>query len=854
MKRLVSFVVSFLLLPSAASPATYYVSKTGGNTAPYGTWAKAANQIRTVIDYIRTNGLAGNTVYIAEGVYTTNAYVLLDNDNLQNLTIIGAGEDATILNPSDKVFNVTNGDGLSVRGLTCIPSTGQAGIFLNDTSGTFEFTNVNIQAPYGYTQYLLNLQAGNLTFSRGVLRHEYDTSNNRSPILVSNAANATFNYSFCVAAPHAGDSNTVLVNTSGTVAFNNCVILDSGSHGIQFYGSGTYSVTNSIINGGLRNGSAYTIYRSNGALTLTNNIIISNPWDGDGKWITGAYTDGGGNLLTNANPKFVQYPRRGYILPCVDDTGNFTYAQSLETLLASHGFKGTFFLEQVSWNTNNNAPLRTMVENGTMEVAIHSYTHSDLSLTGKIFEVTKTAETITIDRDTDGGTITLSDGSSIIGFKTKTLAAIKTELESLGATVTPSSIYSTAFSVGGKVYSLALGEVIANGNGVNQIDLLIDDTGASGYFKTEMADPKTWLANTVVNGAGNVADGQTAATYVCNSFGLPYNTNVTEARTAGRTLNFTNLRGMYSKNGISNAPFFLNNLDVYQIFCIGAPNFLKGDGTETNVRYNARALAFAVAQSGLSVAVLSHNSSELTMEQWAWILDEWSDFSDAITVTSNQLFVQDVQSRFNDNGDGTFSHTFSANDGDFRLQPYSPCIDSGTDVGLTEDYAGNRVPKGDGADIGAYESNFTEPIPVPKQGQVILCEPSETPILGPDPQQAVPIGIGPVAIGSDTLRLHLGLNSFAAPMEIYFGIFMYKLDQANLYVLTPDLTFRPQSMGIVPWKTNVTDSIDDNLFGDIPISSLPLSTYVFYLCATPSGQGFSGGFYLWSTTFEIERP
>lgn len=40
---------------------------------------------------------------------------------------------------------------------------------------------------------------------------------------------------------------------------------------------------------------------------------------------------------------------------------------------------------------------------------------------------------------------------------------------------------------------------------------------------------------------------------------------------------------------------------------------------------------------------------------------------------------------------------------DFRLQSGSPAIDSGVFVGLTQDYAGNPVPQGNGTDIGAHE-------------------------------------------------------------------------------------------------------------------------------------------------------
>jgi hypothetical protein len=40
---------------------------------------------------------------------------------------------------------------------------------------------------------------------------------------------------------------------------------------------------------------------------------------------------------------------------------------------------------------------------------------------------------------------------------------------------------------------------------------------------------------------------------------------------------------------------------------------------------------------------------------------------------------------------------------DFTLQYNSPCVDTGTDVGLTQDYLGNTVPIRLRVDMGAYE-------------------------------------------------------------------------------------------------------------------------------------------------------
>jgi len=43
--------------------------------------------------------------------------------------------------------------------------------------------------------------------------------------------------------------------------------------------------------------------------------------------------------------------------------------------------------------------------------------------------------------------------------------------------------------------------------------------------------------------------------------------------------------------------------------------------------------------------------------------------------------------------------------GDYHLQRGSPCIDSGTNTGLTEDFDGNDRPVGD-YDMGAFEFPF----------------------------------------------------------------------------------------------------------------------------------------------------
>jgi parallel beta-helix repeat protein len=57
---------------------------------------------------------------------------------------------------------------------------------------------------------------------------------------------------------------------------------------------------------------------------------------------------------------------------------------------------------------------------------------------------------------------------------------------------------------------------------------------------------------------------------------------------------------------------------------------------------------------------------------------------------------------------------------DFHLQPSSPAIDAGTNIGLTSDYEGNDVPFGPAPDIGAYEYHSGSSMPPAPQGIRIL--------------------------------------------------------------------------------------------------------------------------------------
>ena len=144
-------------------------------------------------------------------------------------------------------------------------------------------------------------------------------------------------------------------------------------------------------------------------------------------------------------------------------------------------------------------------------------------------------------------------------------------------------------------------------------------------------------------------------------------------------------------------------------------------------------------------------------------------------------------------------------------------------------------------------------IPIPTSATVIQCPSVEMPILETNPNQAVPIGLGDIAIGGNTVSIALGMDEFSGPVDIYFGVFMPALDPVNIWILKPDMTLQPESSGIVPWKTSVTDPTSELLINEVPKAVFNAGTYYVYLAVTPAGQGFSGGFYLWMTEFDVER-
>jgi hypothetical protein len=194
---------------------------------------------------------------------------------------------------------------------------------------------------------------------------------------------------------------------------------------------------------------------------------------------------------------------------------------------------------------------------------------------------------------------------------------------------------------------------------------------------------------------------------------------------------------------------------------------------------------------------------------------------------------------------------------DGHLQAGSPAIDSGLPVGSlsglipSHDIDHAARPYGTGVDRGAYEYSSAL-ISLPGSQQSFIYPPSVAPVLHTMPSQAQPIGVGSVATGGDTLSLEIGLNQFSGPVDIYLAIAAPDL-VPDLYIIKPDLALQPVSMGLEPWRATTSGPVNEKLYGDISISSLPPATYYLYIAVTPAGSLIEPNvsFYFWTTSFVI---
>lgn len=161
----------------------------------------------------------------------------------------------------------------------------------------------------------------------------------------------------------------------------------------------------------------------------------------------------------------------------------------------------------------------------------------------------------------------------------------------------------------------------------------------------------------------------------------------------------------------------------------------------------------------------------------------------------------------------------------------------------------------------SYKDSLAHIIPIPTDKESYQYYATSSPVSCSDPSMSKPVSFGSVTSGGDLLSVKVWLNQFSGPVDIYYA-FTAITDPEHINVLNQDgKTFKLFStskikdslsagitLGIKPWKANITSPINEHLF-DMLVSDIPSGRYVVYLMVTPAGS--VGSYYLWKISFLI---
>lgn len=129
--------------------------------------------------------------------------------------------------------------------------------------------------------------------------------------------------------------------------------------------------------------------------------------------------------------------------------------------------------------------------------------------------------------------------------------------------------------------------------------------------------------------------------------------------------------------------------------------------------------------------------------------------------------------------------------------------------------------------------------------------PVTMPVKDLDPSVAQPLSVGNVLGG--TLNLRVGLMASDHPVDVYLGVQASVLG-SDILLIDSSATLQPFSTGLVPWKSTVSNGVDnESVFGDIDVTTLPSDTYTLYVMVVPAGETNLANYSLWSTNIVINN-
>lgn len=657
--------------------ATYYVSNLGSNTAPYDTWETAAHLTATVVNF--GSLVPGpHYVYIAAGEYASP--LILSANNWAGSVIAGTvGHGATdpaesgqvILSPATGHILQISQPGITVANVDLAGNAaGLDALFLNAAG----FNGSNLQI-YDAGRYTIN--ANNATNFRIKNSKINGAGSIVYPVFLYGNTSGSFEICVFGNGKQGKPSDTrprMYISSSGTISINNSIIRGSYHSAIWINATGELNITNTNIFSGL-NGDDALLHRAAGTVNIKNSHIGMS-WV-DHRQITGVLTTNADNIY-NLRRDVTRYGRTGWIIPTIDDSVNWEYTKSLETLFRQYGVRGSLAADAYqAIQPENKDGVQSVIDGGIFDVEYHSYAHTHLGYgsTNAVMTIEKSGASINVDRATD--TITVDPGGVVQNFRGTRIWSIRDQLVAMGCFV----VLST------RVGSMSFGEIMDNVSGASPQSPrhLIDVTCETGLYKVEVAT------------AVDIMQSNFTGLRPTISFVTPFGESSVTLQAAVKNYGIHSVRSNLQQ---VNASWSLSKINMYGLTYIG--NATMVGVSEGDSRNYAHALAQAVADGGQVVSIVSHGSTEFSAADWELIFQVLAEYPE-VRVGSLSDFVEHVlQSGEYTTHDGiTYTRSWSE-DADYNLVPTSPCIGAGVDVGLTTDADGNAVPGAVGYDIGPY--------------------------------------------------------------------------------------------------------------------------------------------------------
>lgn len=137
-------------------------------------------------------------------------------------------------------------------------------------------------------------------------------------------------------------------------------------------------------------------------------------------------------------------------------------------------------------------------------------------------------------------------------------------------------------------------------------------------------------------------------------------------------------------------------------------------------------------------------------------------------------------------------------------------------------------------------------ITVPQEsGGTFSYDAVSQPLLNSEASHAKPFAVSH-SILLDTVSMQIGFLAFSSPVDIYIGLYAPMISN-EIFLISSNMTLQALSSGIVKWKENWTDPIDEKLFQNIFLKAMPEGKYSCYVLVVPAGKNSPG--YLWETNF-----